>query len=148
MQLLRQRDFWAGAMFVLFGLFFVIGARDYTFGSAAKMGPGFFPTILGFILAGLGVIIAALSFFTARDPLPRFVWRPLSILIAAICLYGVLLPNVGFVLATVILIVLGAKADPESRFLESLVLGVLLSAFSTAVFYYGLGLPFRLWPAS
>lgn len=146
MQMLRQRDFWAGAMFVLFGLFFVIGARDYTFGSAARMGPGFFPTILGFILAGLGIVIAALSFFRARDPLPEFVWRPLLVLMLAICLYGVLLPIGGFVLATIVLIVSGARADPESRPLESLILGVMLSALSTAVFHYGLGLPFRLWP--
>lgn len=146
MQMLRQRDFWAGAMFVLFGLFFVIGAKGYTFGSAAKMGPGFFPTVLGFILAGIGVAIAALSFFRTLDPLPGFVWRPLLILVLAICLYGILLPTAGFVLGTIVLIVVGAKADPESRLLESLILGVLLSIFSTAVFHYGLGLPFRLWP--
>jgi uncharacterized membrane protein len=133
MQMLRQRDFWAGAMFVLFGLFFVVGARDYTFGGTAKMGPGFFPTILGFILAGLGIVITVLSFSRARDPLPQFVWRPLLILIVAICLYGVLLPTAGFVLGTVVLIVVGARADPESRLLESLILGVLLSVFSTAV---------------
>jgi hypothetical protein len=146
MQMLRQRDFWAGAMFVLFGLFFVIGAKGYTFGSAAKMGPGFFPTVLGFILAGIGIAIAALSFFRTLDPLPGFVWRPLSILVLAICLFGILIPTAGFVLGTIALIVVGAKADPESRLLESLILGVLLSIFSTAVFHYGLGLPFRLWP--
>ncbi len=146
MQIFRHRDFWAGAMFVLFGLFFVFGAKSYTFGSAARMGPGFFPTILGFLLVGLGVIVAALSYFSVRDSLPEFGWRPLSILILAICLYGFLLPTVGFVLATIVLIVVGAKADSESRLPESLILGVLLSVLSTAVFHYGLGLPFRLWP--
>jgi hypothetical protein len=146
MQMLRQRDFWAGAMFVLFGLFFVIGARDYTFGSAAKMGPGFFPTILGFVLVGLGTAIAVLSLFSTLDLLPKFIWRPLLILTLAICLYGVLLPTAGFVLGTIVLVVVGARADPESRLLESVLLGVLLSVFSTAVFHYGLGLPFRLWP--
>ena len=144
--ILRQRDFWAGAMFVLCGLLFAIGAKGYTFGSAAKMGPGFFPTLLGCLLAGVGLLVLLRCFFTAGEFLPKLALRPLSILIAAICLYGLLLPVLGFVLATVLLVSVGAKADPDCRLLDSLLLGVFLSIFSTAVFHYGLGLPFPLWP--
>ena len=146
MQMLRQRDFWAGSMFFLLGIFFVAVARSYTFGTSAKMGPGFFPTVLGLILAGLGIVIVLMAFLKSNDPLPKFVWRPLLILVLAICLYALLLPTAGFVLATVVLIVVGAKADPETRLVQSVALGVGLSIFSTVVFHYGLGLPFRLWP--
>jgi hypothetical protein len=146
MRMLRQRDFWAGAMFVLFGLLFAVGAKNYALGSTAKMGPGFFPTLLGFMLAGIGIVIVVQSFFGARESLPKFAWRPLSILVAAICLYALLLPRAGFVLATIALIVVGARADTRSGLIESLILGLFLAVFSVAVFHYGLGLPFRLWP--
>lgn len=146
MQMLRQRDFWAGFMFVALGVFFVVGARSYNFGSAAKMGPGFFPYVLGLILAGLGVLTLVLSLFRAVDPIPAFVWRPLLTLLLAICLFGFLLPRAGFVIASIVLVVVGSKADVESRWLESVMLGIGLAMFSTLVFHYGLGLPFRLWP--
>jgi hypothetical protein len=146
MQMLRQRDFWAGFMFVALGVLFVVGARSYNFGSAAKMGPGFFPYVLGLILAGLGVLTLVLSFFRLVDPVPAFVWRPLLVLIVAIGLFGFLLPRSGFVIASIVLVVVGSKADVESRWLESLALGIGLAIFSTLVFHYGLGLPFRLWP--
>jgi bacteriorhodopsin len=144
--MLRQRDFWAGSMFFLLGVFFAAVAQNYSFGSSAKMGPGYFPTLLGLVLAGLGVLIVAMAIIKSNDPLPRFVWRPLLIVIFAICLYGLLLPVAGFVLATVVLVVVGARADPETRFLQSVALGICLSIFATLIFHYGLGLPFHLWP--
>lgn len=146
MRMLRQRDFWAGSMFFLLGVYFVAVAQNYTLGTSAKMGPGFFPTVLGLLMAGLGILIVVMAAFASSDPLPRFVWRPLLIIVFAICLYGLLLPVTGFMIATVVLVAVGSKADAETRFLQSIVLGVCLSIFAALIFHYGLGLPFRLWP--
>ena len=77
MTVLRSKDFWAGIMFVGFGLGFVIVAGGYAMGSAARMGPSFFPTLLGGLLALLGLVIALHSLYRSREAIAGFGLRPL-----------------------------------------------------------------------
>ena len=110
------------------------------------MGPGFFPIMLGGLLAALGLSLTIPAFFRSGDPLPGFGLRPLLTILAAIIVFALLLQPLGFVLAAVILILIVGFADPELRPMESVGLALLLTAFSVGIFAMLLGLPLNLWP--
>ena len=82
-----QEDFWAGLMFIGFGIAAIVVARDYPMGSAMRMGPGYFPTYLGAIMAVLGAVIAARSTRIQGDGITPFAWRPLVMLCVAFIVY-------------------------------------------------------------
>jgi Tripartite tricarboxylate transporter TctB family len=141
-----QKDFWCGVVFFAIGIAFVLIARNYRLGTAARMGPGFFPIILGGLLAGLGALLAVPAIVRDGDAFPRLHLRPLLAILAAIVIFALLLQPLGFVLAAVVLIMIGGFADPELRRVESVGLALLLTAFSVGVFVLLLGMPLNLWP--
>jgi hypothetical protein len=142
-----QSDFWCGLIFVAIGLTFLIMARNYRMGSAARMGPGFFPTWLGGLLALLGVTLTVPSFVTAGDGFPRLHLRPMLALLASIAVFAFALTPLGFVIALMLLVVVAGFADPELGPVRALGVGALLTAFSVGIFHYLLGLPLPLWPS-
>jgi len=139
-------DFWCGLLFVVVGIAFAVLARNYRFGTPARMGPGFFPTILGGILAALGLTLAIPALARDGDPLsfPRL--QPAVTILTAIIAFALLLAPLGFVLAAAALILISGLADPELRPLENIGLTLFLIAFSVAIFVMVLGLPMNLWP--
>jgi hypothetical protein len=141
-----QSDFWCGLIFVAIGLTFLIVARDYRMGSAARMGPGYFPTWLGGLLALLGLSLTVPSFVTAGQPFPRLHLRPMLALLASIVVFALALQPLGFVIALMLLVVIAGFADPELGPLRAIGIGALLTVFSVLIFYYLLGLPLPLWP--
>src|SRR5262249_20318027 len=139
-------DFWCGLLLVALGIAFVVLAQQYRFGTPGRMGPGFFPTILGGVLAALGLSLTIPAFFRSGEPLPRLGLRPLLTVLAAIIIFTLLLQPLGFVLAALILVLISGFADPELRPLEALGLALLLTVFSVGIFVTLLGLPLNLWP--
>ena len=133
-------------VFFAIGIAFMVIARNYRLGTAARMGPGFFPTILGGLLAGFGLLLAVPAIVRDGDAFPRLHLRPLLAILAAIVVFALLLLPLGFVLAAVALVLIGGFADPELRPVESAGLALLLAAFSVGVFVVLLGLPLNLWP--
>ena len=121
-------------------------STDYRLGTAARMGPGFFPTVLGGLLAALGLALAVPALLRDGEGFPRLHMRPLLTLVVAIMAFGLLLDPLGFVLAAIVLLVIGGFADPDLRLVESVGLALFLTAFSVLVFVLLLGLPFNLWP--
>ncbi|MCC6888403.1 MAG: tripartite tricarboxylate transporter TctB family protein [Hyphomicrobiales bacterium] len=146
MRIKSQKDFWCGALFVALGVAFVMVARNYRLGTAARMGPGFFPTWLGAVLAGLGLMLAVPALWRHGERFERLPLRPLLTILTAIAVFALLLQPLGFVLAAVVMIVLCSFADPEQRLVETAGLAILLTAFSVAIFVGLLGLPLSLWP--
>jgi hypothetical protein len=144
----NAKDFWAGLMFLAFGAGFVVAARGYPMGSAVRMGPAYFPTVLGIVLALLGAAILLKSFAAERAAVPRFALRPLLLVLLAIVLFALLLKPLGLVLSTLVLVLVGAYAGHEFRWREALILGAVLAAFAVLVFNYALQLPFNIWPAA
>ncbi len=140
------KDLYSGLIFIFFGASFFMVARNYPMGTALRMGPSYFPTILGGLLAILGVIIALRSLAVTGEPISPIGFRPLLLILAAVLLYGFLLDRFGLIAATVALIFVSALAGHEFRFKEVLILTVILVALSVGAFVYGLGLPFPLWP--
>ncbi|MBQ0936204.1 tripartite tricarboxylate transporter TctB family protein [Ideonella paludis] len=149
MKIKSQRNFWSGLMFIAIGLSFAWGATNYSFGSSANPGPGYFPFGLGLILAVLGalVIFTALTIETADgDPVGAFAWRPLLIILASVALFGFLLPRLGMVICLPLLVIASSVASDEFTWKASLINAAVLIALSYAVFVAGLKLTIPLWP--
>ncbi len=146
MRIRSQTDFWCGVLFFAIGIAFMVMARNYRLGIAARMGPGFFPMWLGGTLAGLGLLLAVPAIVRSGATLPSLQPRPLLTILTGIVVFALLLQPLGFVAAAAILIVVCGFADPDMRPVESIGLAILLTAFSVGVFVILLGLPLNLWP--
>jgi hypothetical protein len=119
-------------------------ARDYRFGSALRMGPGFFPTILGGILIAFGVCIMAVGLRSGEKIQGALSLRALIMLPLSLVLFGLLMEKAGFLPALAVLVFGSAASGREFRFLEVLLLTALLTVASAALFIWGLGLPYPL----
>ena len=149
MKIKSQRDFWSGLMFVVGGIGFAWGATNYSFGSSARPGPGYFPFGLGILLAALGAIVLfkALTIETADgDPVGGISWRPMIIVTAAVVIFGAALPRLGLVLTLPLLIFISSIAGDEFHWLEALVNCAVLTVASWLIFIVGLSLTIPLWP--
>jgi len=147
MRIRSPKDFWAGLIFIAIGGGFVLLAQQYRLGDMHRMGPAMFPTLIGALLAALGLITALRSFVLDGAPVPRFDARPIGISILAIVLFGIALQWLGLVAAIAALVLVGAYASREVRLLDNLALAAAMIVFSVAVFVWLLGLPLPLWPA-
>jgi hypothetical protein len=144
-----QRDFWSGIMFIAVGLGFAWGATDYSFGSSARPGPGYFPFGLGLLTALLGAIVLfkALTIeVEGGDPVGAFAWKPLIIIVGSMVLFGLLLPRLGMFIALPLLVITSALAGDEFHPVEALINAAIITAFSWLVFIYGLNLTIPLLP--
>jgi Tripartite tricarboxylate transporter TctB family len=140
------RDFFAGAIFLLFGLCAVLVGHDYPMGTALHMGSGYFPFVLGVLLLMLGAGICIKSLVIAGEAIESIDLRPVLLVLMAIGAFAVSVDTIGLVAATALMTVIGAAASPESRWREVVVLTIALLGLSVGVFAYGLGLPFMLLP--
>ena len=140
------RDFLAGLLFIAIAVFFIVTATNYDLGTINRMGPGYFPIMVGGLLAVLGASIVLRSMVLSGPPIARIGFRPLLLAAASVALFGVILVHFGLVAAVVALVVVGALADKGSRPLEVILLAIFLAAFSVAVFVHLLGLPLQVWP--
>jgi hypothetical protein len=149
MRIKSPKDFWAGLMFSGFGLFFSVWAvTHYQMGTAVRMGPAYFPTVLGGLLVVLGLLVLIESFVVEGPPVPHMVMRPLILISVACVVYGYLMKPAGLVLSTAALVYISAFGGHEFKWKEVTVLYVVLIVFSVLVFVKGLTMPFPLWPAA
>jgi hypothetical protein len=145
-----QRDFFSGLMFLVVGLAFAWGATDYSMGSGARPGPGYFPMMLSVLMAIIGAIVIFTSLtieVEGGDPIGDIAWRPLLVVVAAILLFAVALPRLGLIITTPLLIIVVSFASTEFKWPGVLIASVVLDVFSWLVFVKGLSLTIPLWPA-
>ena len=145
-----EKDFWSGLMFIVAGVGFAWGATNYSFGSAARPGPAYFPFGLGVILAGLGALVLFKSLVVETeggDRIGSIAWKPLGIIVGSVALFGVLLPLLGMVIALPVLVLTAALAGDEFHFREALINGLVLMVASYGIFIKGLGLIIPVWPS-
>jgi hypothetical protein len=150
MKIKSQRDFVSGLAFIVVGLAFAWGATDYSFGSSAKPGPGYFPFGLGIILAILGAVVTfkALTIETEDgEPIGSIAWKPLIIILGSVGIFGVALPRLGLIVTIPLLIALSSLAAGKFRAVEVAILSVVLTVGSYLVFVTGLGLVIPVWPS-
>ena len=157
MQIKSQADFYSGVMFFVMGVAFAWGATNYNIGDAARMGPGYFPLMLGSIMALIGLLImfkALVVNSVDGDKIGPWAWRPLFYIIAANFAFGLLLaglrsislPAFGLIIAIYTLTFIASMAQANWQFLRTLYLATTLAVGSYLVFVMALSLQFPVWP--
>ena len=149
MKIKSQKDFWSGLMFVIVGITFAVGALNYSFGSSARPGPGYFPFGLGVLLALLGaaVLFKALTIeVEGGDLIGHIAWKPLLVIAGAVAVFGIALPRLGMVISLPLLILIASLAGDEFHWKDALISCVVLTFGSWVIFILGLNLIIPLWP--
>lgn len=157
MKIKSQPDFYSGLMFIGTGVAFAWGATNYNIGSGARMGPGYFPLILGILMALIGALITfkALTLETGDgEKIGAWAWRPLSYIIAANVVFGILLagvrnfnlPAFGLIVAIYALTFIASMAQTDWKFKRTFILATVLAVGSYLVFVMALALQFPVWP--
>lgn len=148
----KNKDLLAGLMFIVIGVVFFVGAYNYQMGTAARMGPGYFPRILGGVMAVLGVIVAGIGLknqaqWAATEGI-GWTWKPVFIVTLAVVLFGATLPSLGMVIAIILLTMLSGFAAHDKNYRELAIITVIMCLFCAAVFVWGLKLQMKLFPWS
>lgn len=141
----NQRDFYAGLLFVLFGVVALAVAADYPMGSALRMGPGYLPTLLGGTLLLLGLLTQARALFSHVNTTTPWMLRPALVVLSAVLSFAFLIETAGLVLATLALAIVSSLAGEQFRLRELILLCTMLVTLAVGLFAYGLGLPFKVW---
>jgi hypothetical protein len=141
----KNPDVLSGVMFIGVGAIAMWIARDYPFGSALRMGPGYFPSVLGGIMIVMGIYCILMG-LKVQDEIKR-TWsvRALIVLPLTTLAYGILMEKAGFVPAVIALSILAALASPEFHWLEQVILAIGLTIGCVLLFIYGIGLPYPLF---
>ena len=158
MNIKSQKDFFSGLMFMAVGIAFAWGATSYKVGDGARMGPGYFPLMLGVLLAILGAVITFKAMVVETeggDRIGAWAWKPLFFIITANLVFGVLLgglpniklPAMGLIVGIYALTFIAANAGEEFKFKEVLILATVLAIISYLAFIVLLKLQFPVWPA-
>ncbi|MBS1230859.1 MAG: tctB4 [Proteobacteria bacterium] len=140
----HPKDFYAGLMYASVGAAAAWICRDYTMGSAVRMGPAYFPTLLAILLIMVGVASLIRSFFHRGEAIAAFAWKELGLVLGAIVLFGLLVRVAGLAIALILLVVISAWASQQFKLKTAVLLAVVTTAASILVFVKGLGLPFAI----
>lgn len=148
MRIRNHRDFWSGVLFIVTGTLFMVLSRQYQLGTAAKMGPGYYPTMLGGLMAGLGVLIllGSMTKNAASLKIERIDFKSNLLVLAAVAVYALTLPKLGFIVALFLLIGISSVASHEFSWKTTAISSVVLLVFSWLVFVKGLELQFPFLP--
>ncbi len=152
-----QKDFFAGLLFMALGVAFALGAGTYNVGTGARMGPGYFPLMLGVVLAILGAVEIVKALVIGKpdgDKIGKWIWKPVGFIVGANLAFGVLLgglpsiklPAMGLIIAIYALTLISAKAGSEFKLKEVLILSTILAVGSYLVFILMLKLQIQVWP--
>ena len=139
------QDLGAGIVFIVIGLAGVIFGQELRFGTAARMGPGYFPMLLSVLIIAIGLIVALRGMTFEGPPLEKFHVRPIFFVLLAIVASGFLMSSVGLALTAIIVTFIAAYARPEVNVRETLLLGACMAIFTVVVFGYSLGQPLPAW---
>lgn len=149
MKIRDQKNFWSGVMFIAFGAFFAGWAQHYDMGSAARMGPAFFPTMLGALtfLLGIIVLIDGLATEHADGKIEPFNFRALVLVLGSVVAFGLLLRPAGLLVALFVLVGVSSLGSHEFRLRDVLLLSIGMSLLVLAVFIYGLSMTIPVLPS-
>lgn len=141
----NPQDFWSGVIFLVLGLAAVIIGRDYAMGSAGRMGPAYFPTALGGLLAVIGTVSLIRSFIRHGEPIGNFSIKSLLLITVAVLLFGFLMRGAGLMLAILVLVMISGYASIKFKALSFFAVAVGMAVFCVLVFVVGLGLPMPMF---
>ena len=158
MAIKSQKDFFSELMFMAVGVAFAWGASTYNVGSGARMGPGYFPLMLGVLLALIGVVITFTALVVESEgggKIGKWAWKPLFFIIAANVVFGILLaglpgiklPAMGLIVGIYALTFIASMAEAGWKFKTTFILATVLAVGSYLAFVVALKLQFPVWPA-
>jgi len=140
----NNRDFFAGLLYIFTGALAIFMALDYPFGSALRMGPGYFPRVLGGIMIAFGIAVMLMGVKNNEKIKGYWSIRALIVLPLSAVVFGVLMEEAGFIPALAALIPAAAASGKEFKWLEVILLSIGLIIISLCIFIWGLGLPYPL----
>jgi hypothetical protein len=138
------KDFWTGLIYIFFGSGAILIARDYDMGRAVKMGPAYFPTVLGGLLILIGILSITRSFLKEGTPIGSFTFRGLGLVVVSVVLFGLIVRGAGVAIALPLLVFASASASKRFQWVPTLLLASGLTVFCVFVFLKGLGVPLPL----
>lgn len=149
MKIRNEKDFWSGVMFIAFGLFFALFAQKYDLGTAQRMGPAYFPTVLGGLLAAIGLVVAltGLGRESADGKVEKFHFYELAWVLGSVVVFGLLLRPAGVIVAMFALVGISSYASHEFHWKEAVILSIVMAIITWVVFIYGLKLTIPVLPA-
>jgi hypothetical protein len=158
MKIKSQKDFFAGLMFLLVGIAFAWGSTNYTIGEGARMGPGYFPLMLGIVLAIIGLIVVFTALVVETedgDKIGSFAWKPLTFIILANLVFGLMIgglpkigiPAMGLIVGIFGLVFVSSLAGDRFKPKEVAILATVLAIGSYLAFVVLLKLQFPVWPS-
>ena len=139
------QDLGAAIVFILFGLAGFYFGWDLRLGTAARMGPGYFPMLLSGCIVLIGVVVGVRALVLDGPSVERFQIRPLTLLVVAALIFGYLIEEIGLAIAGTLMILVASYAGREARLKESVILALVLTAFSIVVFVWALGQSLPVW---
>ena len=141
----NPQDFWAGLLFLVVGLLALWFGRGYLFGTATKMGPGYLPTVLSWLLVGLGAFLMGRGAIEVGEPLETSLLRPQIFIVAAIVVFAFMIERFGLVPAIFVVTIVAALASDETKWIETIPLAIGLAILCAVLFVRLLGQPLTLW---
>ncbi|MFC7289905.1 tripartite tricarboxylate transporter TctB family protein [Herminiimonas glaciei] len=141
----HPKDFWTGVIFIVIGLAAVIIGRDYNMGTAGKMGPAYFPTILGGLLSLIGLAAMVRAFFRDGEPIGKFAVKETILILTGVLLFGFLVRGAGLVVAVFAIIMFSAYASAKFKWIPAIALAIGAAVFAVVVFVEALGLPIAIF---
>ena len=136
-----RKDFWTGLIYIFFGASAILIARDYSMGTGVKMGPAYFPTILGGLLAVVGAIAVFRSFIVPGTPISAVAFKGLILVTVSALVFGFVVRGAGLAVALPLLVIISAYASTSFRWRQTLIMAVVLTIACAVVFLKGLGIP-------
>lgn len=141
----NSQDFWSGVLFMAFGGLAMFLARTYPTGTASRMGPGYFPAALGGLLALIGLVVALRATRQPGEPVRRVWSAPMILILGAVLAFALILPYAGLIPSILALVVVSSLAGGSLRWKAVTLEAAILCLVATALFVWGLGLPFSLF---
>lgn len=143
MQMLSRnpKDLWTGVLFIAVGLAAIYFIRGHQIGTAMRMGPAYFPTMLGLLQVLIGIAVIVRALVRPGLPLGRFALTKIALVLGAIVLFGLLLRGMGLIIAIIVIVVLSAYASRNFRWATAAVLAVGIAICSAIIFVLLLGIP-------
>lgn len=141
----NAQDFWAGILFFIVGVLALWFGRSYVFGTATRMGPGYLPTVLSWMLVLIGLFLSLRALVEDGARIEGSLVRPQVFVLLAIVVFGLLIERFGLVPTVVVVTLLAALASREMRWVETVALALGLAALCVTLFVYLLGQPLAVW---
>jgi len=150
-RMLARKDVLAGLLFIAVAALGLWLSRDYPIGTALRMGTGYVPRLLCWLLLGLGVVVLVQGLREAQDGRPLSAGdisalRPVVFVTASLVIFGLSIERLGLVVSILLLTGVGAVAARGLRPLETLAAAFALIVLSWGIFILGLGLTIPVWP--